>query len=319
MPDHRDTLALALERDLPEGGWLFLNAAPVAPLADAAHEQPFRPDYLALAKSGRAVFRHVTETGFDGAALLLTRSRRLNEALLSRAWNAVRGDGRVVACGPKTMGVAPLRRWAAARTAVADSFAKHHATAFTLIRPTGEGGEDWPVTEAEPGPDGILRPLGSFSADGPDPASTLLVAHLDALGEAAKVADLGAGWGHLSMALAERGVTPHLYEADHAALEAARVNLDGKGAFHWHDVVGEPIAERFEAVVTNPPFHTGRAADPLLGQRFIERAAGVLVPGGRLLMVANRQLPYERVLGERFRTWEQLADAGGFKVLLGRA
>lgn len=316
MPDQRDTLAFALDRDPPEvplgKRWLFLNAAPLPELADATHEQPCRPGFLALRHAGRDVHSRVDETGFDGAALLLARSRRGNERLLARAWNAVREGGRVVACGAKTAGVAPLRKWAAARTDVHASLPKHHAVAFTLRRE----GDDWPVPEhfAEV-EDGWWTTPGAFSADGPDPASAMLADHLDDV--AGRVADLGAGWGYLSAKALERDIeSVALFEADHAALEAARRNVeDERASFHWHDVVGEPIAQRFDTVVMNPPFHTGRAADPALGTAFIDRAAAILAPGGRLLMVANRQLPYERQLEARFGRWEKVEERAGFKVL----
>ena len=53
---------------------------------------------------------------------------------------------------------------------------------------------------------------------------------------------------------------------------------------------------------------------PELGKRFIEVAASTLPSGGRLLMVANRNLPYERTLNEKFRTTQLLAERDGFKV-----
>jgi 16S rRNA (guanine1207-N2)-methyltransferase len=66
----------------------------------------------------------------------------------------------------------------------------------------------------------------------------------------------------------------------------------------------------------NPPFHAQSRADrPDLGRRFIDVSAQALRARGRLLMVANRHLPYEAVLGERFAQVRVLADAGGFKVL----
>ena len=49
----------------------------------------------------------------------------------------------------------------------------------------------------------------------------------------------------------------------------------------------------------NPPFHTRPRADPALGQAMIRKAAAALRRGGRLFMVANRQLPYEADPGER--------------------
>ena len=61
-----------------------------------------------------------------------------------------------------------------------------------------------------------------------------------------------------------------LYEADFASLEAARTNLAGIGAsrprFFWHDLAAEPVDDRYDAIVMNPPFHQGRAAEPEIGQ-----------------------------------------------------
>jgi 16S rRNA (guanine1207-N2)-methyltransferase len=68
----------------------------------------------------------------------------------------------------------------------------------------------------------------------------------------------------------------------------------------------------------NPPFHHGlhggRQADPDLGRRFIQCAASTLVQGGKLLMVANRNLPYEETLNAVFRRVEKIADEAGYKV-----
>ena len=44
-------------------------------------------------------------------------------------------------------------------------------------------------------------------------------------------------------------------------------------------------------------------------------AAQALNPGGRLWLVANRHLPYEVVLDERFGEVRTVAQQGGFKVV----
>ena len=65
----------------------------------------------------------------------------------------------------------------------------------------------------------------------------------------------------------------------------------------------------------NPPFHAGRSAEPELGQAFISAAANMLVASGHLWMVANRHLPYETLLGERFSAVSEVAGDNRFKVL----
>gem|GEM_PF-6787894 len=70
-----------------------------------------------------------------------------------------------------------------------------------------------------------------------------------------------------------------------------------------------------DVVVTNPPFHKGRAATPELGQGFIRAAARVLKPKGALWLVANRHLPYEKTLDEAFASQEVVAQNAGFKVI----
>jgi 16S rRNA (guanine1207-N2)-methyltransferase len=114
-----------------------------------------------------------------------------------------------------------------------------------------------------------------------------------------------------------------LYEAEARALELARVNLAPFAqratlAFHWHDVTSG-LLQPVDFIVTNPPFHgLGQADRPDLGRAFIAAAARALRPGGRLLLVANRHLPYESELGTQFGDVRILAQQQGFKLVLAR-
>lgn len=65
----------------------------------------------------------------------------------------------------------------------------------------------------------------------------------------------------------------------------------------------------------NPPFHTGRAGTPALGQDFIRAAASMLRPKGQLWLVANRHLPYESTLDEAFALQQIVEQNAGFKVI----
>ncbi|UXI70343.1 class I SAM-dependent methyltransferase [Tahibacter amnicola] len=174
----------------------------------------------------------------------------------------------------------------------------------------------------------LSRP-GVFAWDRIDLASQLLAEQLptDLSGQGA---DLGAGYGFLSAEVVRqcpRVTGLHLYEAEQRALELARVNLPGALAaagrmdvamdYFWHDVA-KGLPHRYDFVVMNPPFHVGRIDVPELGRAFVRAAAAALRGGGRLLLVANRHLPYEQTLAEQFGEVRVLADAQGFKVISAR-
>lgn len=170
----------------------------------------------------------------------------------------------------------------------------------------------------------LSRP-GLFAWDRIDAGSALLAQHLpsDLAGHGA---DLGAGFGYLSaelLARCPRVTALDLYEAERDALLLAEENikpLAGKVAldFLWHDVT-TGLQRSYDVIVSNPPFHTGKADRTDLGQSFIAAGAKVLRPGGRMLLVANQHLPYETVLRENFTGngagHKILAVADGYKII----
>jgi 16S rRNA (guanine1207-N2)-methyltransferase len=163
---------------------------------------------------------------------------------------------------------------------------------------------------------------GVFSWASLDRGTRVLINHLpnDLSG---RCADLGAGLGHLGFAMLRNNsaiTTLDCYEANYEALQLCEKNLRAAHrnsstlSFHWHDV-RKSLDKEFDVIVSNPPFHQGRADAPELGQQFIETASEALVEGGRLIIVANRHLPYEKLLKEKFKTGFHLADEDGFKVI----
>ncbi|RYI05251.1 MAG: MFS transporter, partial [Acetobacteraceae bacterium] len=107
-----------------------------------------------------------------------------------------------------------------------------------------------------------------------------------------------------------------LVEAEADALDCARVNVtDPRARFHWADATTWRPETLLDVVVMNPPFHTGREADPALGAAFIRAARRMLAPSGELWMVANRHLPYEAVLSECFLEVRDAGGTNGFRVI----
>jgi 16S rRNA (guanine1207-N2)-methyltransferase len=287
--------------------------------------QGFRPHFLALREDGFQVAPRAQGENHDLALVLCERHRDRNEAQLAEALLRTRPGGLVVIAGSKAEGVASLRKRVGALVPPEDSLSKHHGIVFWLLRPRSVAPDI-----LSPGMESALvegrfeTAAGSFSRDRVDPGSAFLIRNLPG-GIGGDVADFAAGWGYLSAELLSRGLPLarlDLYEADHDSLEAARRNLLAHETpprdFFWRDLVREPVERRYDAIVMNPPFHAGRAAEPRLGQEMIRRAANALKPGGRLILVANRPLPYEAVLAETFSAHGELARDDRFKVLWGR-
>ena len=274
--------------------------------------QGFRPDHDAFAAQGFDV--GVAPEGRYGAALVcLPRSKAEARALVAAAVAA--SDGPVLIDGQKTDGVESLLRDIRKRVDVGAVTSKAHGKLFAF---SGGDFSDWAVDPAgQQIAGGYVTAPGVFSADRVDAGSAALAAALPAK-LPKRIADLGAGWGYLAGAILSRpGVKElHLIEADHAALDCARRNVtDPRARFHWADATRFTGEAGFDAVVTNPPFHTSRAADPSIGRAFIAAAAGLLKPSGRLWLVANRHLPYEAEAAMHFLEVQEIAGDRSFKVL----
>jgi len=246
------------------------------------------------------------------AIVFLPRAKALARQLIAQA--LALSEGLVIVDGQKTDGVDSLLRDCRKRGATVDAvFSKAHGKAFSLA---GGDFSDWMASENTVIEAGYVTCAGAFSADGIDRGSALLAAALaPRLG--GKIADLGAGWGYLSHQVLKRTDVAecHLIEAEHAALDCARINVtDPRARFHWGDATGFEAAGGFDAIVCNPPFHQGRAADPDLGRAFIGAAARLLKPKGTLWLVANRHLPYEQNLAVAFKEVSEVAGDASFKV-----
>ena len=330
MSSH-DRLALAVESGsivLPEtGGVLVLRARPSRFLEMIPHdrlrcEQSFRPVHDALAATGVSVAARAEEP----AAMVvvnLTRSRAENLGEVARALALLPEAGVLVINGAKAEGVDSLARQVAAVLPLEGTFVKAHGRAVWLHRPAvlPEEVATW-AAAAEPSrnAEGFVTAPGFFSPEHADPGSRMLA---DALAGRlrGRVADFGAGWGWLAQAVLATSpqiTALELHEAEARALDAARLNVtDPRAGFHWSDVtaLGEGV-EPYDAVITNPPFHQDRGADPALGQAFIAAAARILKPSGQLVLVANRQLPYEAEVTARFAVQERLVEDRRFKVIV---
>ncbi|SPJ27756.1 class I SAM-dependent methyltransferase [Falsiruegeria mediterranea] len=274
--------------------------------------QPFKPFHDHFQSQGFAC-TPVSDDPCDLAIVFVPRAKALARDLVARASRQC--SGWVLVDGTKTDGIDSLLKDIRKRVAVSGPISKAHGKIFWF--PAQEADfADWLAPEAQV-VDGFQVAPGVFSADGVDPASALLAQVLpEKLG--CRVVDLGAGWGYLSAQVLKNAKVEQLdlVEADHTALTCARANItDPRARFHWADAHNWAAGELVDTVVTNPPFHTSRAADPALGRGFIATAARILAPSGQLWLVANRHLPYETTLAELFGQVKEVAGDNRFKIL----
>lgn len=304
-------------RELAQPGWLC--------------EQSFAPFAAELARCGLRVGEPAAGETFPLVLLLPRRQREETRALLARALAHLAPGGTLLACVANNAGAKSVQADLARLAGATQHLSKHKCRAFWVA--SAPAAVDHALCDAWLALEtpritsaGYWSRPGLFAWDRIDPGSALLAEELppDLFG---RVADLGAGYGYLGtrvLARCPRVEVLHLYEAERRALDPARQNLQqaqarGQGQMvqcdvRWHDVtLGLP--EGYDAIVSNPPFHQGRADLPQLGQAFIGSAADALRADGRLLLVANRHLPYESLLRARFGEVRALAERDGYKLI----
>lgn len=317
-----------------EGRVLFLRARVCVKMRETAArtwlcEQSFMPFADELARNGFAVGEPATDASFSLILVLPPRQRDEARALFARALKHLAPGGTVLASMPNAEGAKSGELDLGKLAGDVQHLSKNKCRVFWSSPCAddldAELLESWLTLDAlQPIVDGYISRPGLFAWNRIDPASLLLAAHLPADLHGC-VADIGAGYGYLAAQVLSRcaAVTAiDLYEAEARALEPARINMaqarataerEVDVAVHWHDVT-RGLPQRYDAIVSNPPFHQGRADLPELGQAFIASAADALLPNGRLYLVANAHLPYEALLNKRFSAVRLVARQDGFKV-----
>ncbi len=318
-----------------DGRVLFLRARAGVRLREMAQpdwlcEQSFLPFADELVRQSLRVGEPATGECYSLVLVLPPRQRDEARAVFARALDLLAPGGTVLASMPNAEGAKSGENDLARLAGAVQHLSKHKCRVFWATPGEGDVDEsllaEWLALDAPRAiVDGYVSRPGLFAWDRIDRASALLAEHLPADLQG-RVADLGAGYGYLAcqvMARCPWVSAIDLYEAEARALEPARINLarvqrecarELSVVVHWHDVT-RGLPQRYDAIVSNPPFHQSRADLPELGRAFITSAADALLPDGRLLLVANRHLPYEAILGQRFREVRTLTTEGGFKVI----
>ena len=268
--------------------------------------------------------------GFDTVVIFLPKARAELDLRLAMARYLGREGATLVLIGGKKEGVAGAAKQFQAVVKNAGKFdsARHcqvwhgsnqHLAGFKLAewrqwQTLSCAGLDWPVAGLP----------GVFSQDGLDEGTGLL---LDTLAEeplrADRVLDFACGAGVIGSWLQTLRTSRQqpVGQVDGVDVQAQAVDC-ARATYEKNGVVGEIYASdglasldgRWQAVVSNPPFHSGVKTDTSMTEQFLAQVARHLEPGGELRLVANSFLPYEALMARYLGPVEKLAQNRRFTV-----
>lgn len=305
---------------------------------------PWRGDHLAAVAAGIVTIGDGGELPAGSCSQALVRIQKGRAATwrdLKQAWRSLAVGGRLFVTGDNDLGITTwVKRVGGLLGQPGEVLANHsraRVAAFVRTSPPevlpvptdDEHVPLWPSTwdrRLQPAQIGVAPllisvPAGVFSHGGLDGGTALLLAQLADEPVAERVLDLGCGAGHLGLHALLRWSPAQAWfvDADARAVAAVRRNLadlhlTARATVAWWDVAEPLPASGFDLVVCNPPCHAGKTNDYTVAQVMFRQAVAVLTTGGRLLVVANRQLPYEDHL-EKLGTLDIPVQQGGFKIL----
>ena len=308
-----------LLKQLPPGPTLWLKPPGDTPLnhPDSRYYHPWYPEHQRLLAGG---WHPVEEQRrWPQVVLFGGRQKEENKRLLQAAQSFAGSEGKVYFIVPNDYGAKSLRKDLTDSGFLRAESVGRKSRLFML---SGDPGESTDLESLEVNSVGLQSTPGLFSWDKADRGSQILAQVLENERLRGPVADLGAGWGYLSWRL-PKTLELHLIEADRRGLKAAQGNLQDRVAhFHWADAsqpssLPQALMGRVSTVITNPPFHTNKRAEPVLGGAFVAMAAGLLNARGSFYMVGNSHLPYGKIVAAYFPKVEELARSDGFSVFRG--
>ncbi|RVU29249.1 methyltransferase [Neptunomonas marina] len=249
---------------------------------------------------------NVTANHYHTALIRIPKEKARAHHLINQAAAKLVANGKLIITGMKQEGIKGfIDRAAKAAHSSAESWKADKQTwaaAVTINQFTPLDDQDYLTLRQAPRDESFhfwSKP-GVFGWDKIDKGSALLVEHLRTLSagvEIKSLLDLGCGYGYLSLH-SHRLLGAHISATDNnaAAVAACREN------FAQFNTLGEVIASdcgksiesRFDAVICNPPFHSGFGISGDLTERFIQSAARHLTSEGVAIFVTNLHIGLER-------------------------
>lgn len=260
------------------------------------------------------------------AIIFISREKDVTELRVAAAIQAFPEIQEIFLVGHNKLGAKSIHKRFQRQFSEVDKIASaRHSAIVRLAKPLNtatdaltHGWDTWTLN-LDGTPHTIYDLPGVFSRGALDRGSELLIQAL-AANQQTHVLDLGAGSGVLSMAYAHRVPDTQLTLVDHdvMAVASAHKNLDASGLSSRANVIFGDIqsvrGQRFDLVISNPPFHAGSEMTTATTENWFQEIKGLLHRGGEFILVANQHLPYGSALKESFNEVEVLEEDSRYRV-----
>lgn len=284
---------------------------------------------------------------FDFVILIPEKGRKLARKWLLEAFNLLKPGGKLILAGSTQLGIQSIIADAALLFAAKPqllAYKKGHRAVY-LEKKTPAVTPDWAY---EPGiapatwytfkvklyekTIQIFSLPGVFSYDRLDEGTALLLDHLPQ-NLSGRILDVGCGYGVIGTAIAVK--TSHqpnhiegidLLDSNLYALACAQKTISAnREVIHPliyermrvfpGDLMGDVEAQTYDMIVSNPPFHAGKMIDYSITHALIAQARQVLRKGGRLIIVANLFIRYEKIMQTYFKTVKLIQRTNRYHLL----
>lgn len=273
------------------------------------------------------------EIEYDTAIVFVPKGRDFGRAQMWSAMNALKEGGDLYLVGPNKAGAKSLIKDAIevfGDCQVLD-YKKSHRVAVTRKNKTQyDYPADWGdiptekkfiTLETAIGTIEVATQAGVFSWKELDDGTKFLLEDLGLRDDAKTALDVGCGYGVIGALLASKIEHVTLTDNNLLAISCAKATLKHNNIDNAEVIASDVFSElgdaTFDLIISNPPFHRGFDLNTNVPHKLMGQAPNYLTQGGRLLLVANEFLKYDRVMAENFKQTGVRARNTKFKVLEG--
>ncbi|MBQ4811901.1 16S rRNA methyltransferase [Pseudoalteromonas luteoviolacea] len=158
---------------------------------------------------------------------------------------------------------------------------------------------------------------GVFNHGKLDVGTELLLNNIT-LPERGQALDFGCGAGIIATFILNKrpNLSMHCLDVSALALYASEqtLKLNGhKGTYILSNGLSE-VTEKYDAIISNPPFHTGLSTDYSISEAFIKNAKHIMHKRASLQIVANSFLKYPPIIEQYFGTYSTTIKNTKFAV-----